>query len=112
MRKGTFRFEEVHASMPAQIGKIYVSPGGAEMIVTKGSSGTLSDGSVPLVIKNSGETFPSDATPGSGQLQLGKRYKSTDGAVEVLVNKPGPCDLLYDGAAMELKEAKPLPSSD
>jgi hypothetical protein len=30
----------------------------------------------------------------------------------VLVNKPGPCDLRYDGTPMELKEAKPLPSSD
>ena len=33
-------------------------------------------------------------------------------AVEVLINKPGPCDLRYEGQPMELKEAKPLPSSD
>jgi hypothetical protein len=98
--------------MPAQLGKIYVTPGGAEMIVTKGSSGTLSDGSVPLLMKGSGESFPGGAAAGSGQIQLGKRYKSADGAVEVLVNKPGPCDLRYDGQPMELKEAKPLPSSD
>lgn len=97
--------------MPAQIGKIYVTPGGAEMIVTKGAAGTLTDGDVPLVIKNSGE-FPAGTTPGAGQVQLGKRYKSADGGVEVLVNKAGPCDLRYDGQPMELKEAKPLPSSD
>lgn len=97
--------------MPAQIGKIYVTPGGAEMIVTKGAAGTLTDGDVALVIKNSG-AFPEGTTPGSGQVQLGKRYKSADGGVEVLVNKAGPCDLRYDGQPMELKEAKPLPSSD
>ncbi|MCW5890778.1 MAG: hypothetical protein KIT14_09520 [bacterium] len=97
--------------MPAQIGKIYVTPGGAEMIVTKGGPGALTDGDTPLVIKNSG-AFADGATPGSGQLQLGKRYKSADGAVEVLVNKAGACDLRYEGQPFELKEAKPLPSSD
>jgi hypothetical protein len=30
----------------------------------------------------------------------------------VLVNKAGACDLRYDGQPLELKEAKPLPSSD
>ena len=49
---------------------------------------------------------------GSEALQLGKRYKSSDGDVEVLINKPGSCDLRYKGEPMELKEAKPLPSSD
>jgi hypothetical protein len=98
--------------MPAQIGKIYVTPGGAEMIVTKGAGGTLSDGDVPLLMKNAGVSFAAGTTPGGGQVQLGKRYKSADGAVEVLVNKAGPCDLRYDGQPMELKEAKPLPSSD
>jgi hypothetical protein len=97
--------------MPAQIGKIYVTPGGAEMIVTKGGPGTLSDGDTALVMKNAG-SFPDGTAPGTGQLQLGKRYKSADGAVEVLVNKAGACDLRCDGQPMELKEAKPLPSSD
>ena len=40
------------------------------------------------------------------------RVEETFGPVEVLVNKAGPCDLRYDGQPMELKEAKPLPSSD
>lgn len=98
--------------MPALIGKIYLGPGGAQIIVTKGGTGTLSDGSVPLQLKDGGEPFPADATPGSEMLLLGKRYRSLDGAVEILVNKPGPCDLRYDGQPMELKQAKPLPSSD
>jgi hypothetical protein len=96
----------------AQLGKIYISPGGVQLIVTKGGPGTLSDGEVPLVRQGSGEAFPEGVVAGSASLQLGKRYKSADGAVEVLINRPGNCDLRYEGAPMELKEAKPLPSSD
>lgn len=96
----------------AQLGKIYISPGGAQVIVTKGGPGTLSDGSVPLILKDSGESFAPGTATGAATIQLGKRYKSPDGAVEVLVNKPGSCDLHYEGQPMELKDAKPLPSSD
>jgi hypothetical protein len=98
--------------MATQLGKIYVSPGGMQLIVTKGGPGTLSDGEVPLLRADGGEKFPGGTAAGAQPLQLGKRYKSHDGAVEVLINKAGPCDLRYDGQAMELKEAKPLPSSD
>ena len=98
--------------MPAQLGKIYIAPGGVQLIVTKGGPGTLSDGSVALVTKDSGQAFPAGTQAGTTALQLGKRYKSSDGAVEVLINKPGACDLRYEGAPMELKDAKPLPSSD
>lgn len=98
--------------MPTQIGKIYISPGGMQLIVTKGGAGMLSDGDTPLLRADAGEKFPEGTKSGAQALQLGKRYKSADGAVEVLINKPGACDLRYDGQAMELKEAKPLPSSD
>ena len=98
--------------MPAQLGKIYLAPGGVQLIVTKGGPGTLSDGDVGLVTKDSAQAFPEGTVAGTTALQLGKRYKSADGAVEVLINKPGTCDLRYDGASMELKDAKPLPSSD
>ena len=97
--------------MPAQLGKIYVAPSGAQLIVTKGGPGTLSDGDVALMLKDSGQ-FPPGTPAGTQVLQLGKRYKSSDGAVEVLINKPGAGDLRYDGQPLELKEAKPLPSSD
>lgn len=97
--------------MPAQLGKIYIAPSGAQLIVTKGGPGTLSDGDVPLLQKDSG-TFAEGTKAGEGHVQLGKRYKSHDGAVEVLINKAGACDLRYDGVPLELKEAKPLPSSD
>lgn len=95
----------------AQLGKIYVTPGGAQLIVTKAGPGKLCDGEVELLLQGAGG-YPAGTQAGAPALALGKRYKSTDGACEVLINKPGPCDLRYEGAAMELKEAKPLPSSD
>ncbi len=98
--------------MAADLGKIYMAPGGAQLIVTKGGPGTLSDGDVALLRQDSGESFPDGTASGAEALQLGKRYKSADEAVEVLINKPGNCDLRYDGEPMVLKEAKPLPSSD
>ena len=98
--------------MPAQLGKIYVAPSGAQLIVTKGGPGTLSDGGTVLVLKDGAAPFAAGTVPGTQLLQLGKRYKSADGAVEVLVSKPGACDLRYDDTPMELKDAKPLPSSD
>jgi hypothetical protein len=98
--------------MAAQLGKIYISPGGMQLIVTKGGPGTLTDGDVELLRADAGAKFPGGTAAGAQTMQLGKRYKSADGAVEILVNKPGTCDLRYDGQPMELKEAKPLPSSD
>lgn len=97
--------------MPAQIGKIYIGPSGIQLIVTKGGPGDLTDGDVPLALKDSGATFASSESSGPA-LQLGKRFKSPDGAVEVLINKPGNCDLKYGGVALIPKDAKPLPSSD
>lgn len=98
--------------MGADIGKIYLAPSGLQLIVTKGGEGTLSDGDVALLRQDAGESFADGTPAGETPIQLGKRYRSADGAVEVLINKPGTCDLRYDGQAMELKEAKPLPSSD
>jgi hypothetical protein len=96
-----------------QTGKRYVGPSGAEVIVTKGGEGVLSDGEVPLALKDGSETFGDvPARPDAPVIQLGKRYKSADGAVELLVIKPGPCDLRYNGQPMELMQPKVLPSAD
>jgi len=99
--------------MAATVGKRYVAPSGAEVIVTKGGAGVLSDGEVALVLK---DEAPPDLRDGSGRVeplvQLGKRYKSPDGEVELLVIKPGVCDLRYNGAAMDVLQPKILPSAD
>lgn len=97
----------------AQVGKRYRGPSGVELIVTKGGNGTLSDGEVELVLSDSGQSFGDvPARPDAPQVQLGKRYKSSDGSVELLVIKPGVCDLRCDGQPMELLQPKVLPSAD
>jgi hypothetical protein len=51
------------------------------------------------------------ADEGAGN-QLGKRYVSADGAVEVLVTSAGAGELTVDGEPMILKQSATLPSSD
>ena len=95
--------------MPAQVGKRYIAASGAELIVTKGGDGTLQDGDAALNIKEDGA--PAGGS-GNGEVQLGKRYASSDGSIEVLCIKPGKVELKYNGEAMELMQPKVLPSAD
>jgi hypothetical protein len=99
--------------MPANVGKRYVAHSGAEVIVTKGGAGELSDGEVALFLK---DEAPAGQNDGSGRteplIELGKRYKSADGEVELLVIKAGVCDLRYNGESMEVLQPKILPSAD
>ena len=44
--------------------------------------------------------------------QIGKRYVNDAGDLELLCTKPGEGSLAVGGAALALKEAKALPSSD
>jgi hypothetical protein len=99
--------------MASQAGKRYVAPSGAEVIVTKGGPGSLSDGEVALAAKEAVSPGFSDASDRSEPIiPLGKRYRSPDGEVELLVIKPGVCDLRYNGAPMEMLQPKILPSAD
>ena len=43
---------------------------------------------------------------------IGKRYVNADESVELLCTKGGKCALSLNGTAMEIKQAKQLPSSD
>jgi hypothetical protein len=45
-------------------------------------------------------------------VQLGKRYKDETTGIELLVIKPGNCNLLVDTRPMELMQPKVLPSAD
>lgn len=56
-----------------------------------------------------GAALSPDAAKGT---TLGKRYVSAEGKLELLCIKPGEGSLAVAGAALTLKEAKPLPSSD
>jgi hypothetical protein len=94
-------------------GQRYVSPGGAEMVVTKGGDGDFTDGGTPLQLKGSEPAFAGAAVSAEAiDMALGKRFTSPDGGVSVLVTKAGRCDLRYNGEVMELQQPKELPSSD
>ena len=52
------------------------------------------------------------AAGAAGGTQIGKRYVSAAGDLELLCTKPGPGSLAVGNTPLALKEAKPLPSSD
>jgi hypothetical protein len=47
-----------------------------------------------------------------GDVLLGKRYVDETDTLELLCTKPGPGALAVGGKPLQLKTAKPLPSSD
>lgn len=73
----------------------------------------LSCGGAPLLAE--GEAPPAgvalDSTAAQG-TQLGKRYTNAAGDLELLCVKRGDGTLACSGIALEIKGAKPLPSSD
>jgi len=98
--------------MATQAGKRYVAPSGAEVIVTRGGAGALSDGEVALRLKEEADGVTDASGRTEPLIALGKRYRSEDGEVELLVLRPGVCDLLYDGKPMTILQPKILPSAD
>jgi hypothetical protein len=73
----------------------------------------LSCGGVPILALGAeapeGAAISGDASEGT---QIGKRYVNEAGDLEVLCTKPGDGSLAANGAALAIKAAKPLPSSD
>jgi hypothetical protein len=99
--------------MALKTGQRYVSPGGAEVVITKGGDGILTDGDIELQPKGSEAAFKGvNPRPDAPEVALGKRFTSADGAVQVLITKAGHCDLRYNGEPMELQQPRQLPSSD
>lgn len=48
----------------------------------------------------------------AGGVLIGKRYVDEESGIEVLGAKAGKGSLAFDGRALTLKDAKPLPASD
>ena len=48
----------------------------------------------------------------AGETLIGKRYVNADESVELLCTKGGKGSLVFNGTALEVKQAKQLPSSD
>jgi hypothetical protein len=77
------------------------------------SSPTLECGGAPMVPH--GTEPPAGAAMSdafAGGTQMGKRFADPDSGIEVLATKGGAGSLSLDGTPLDLKDAKPLPSSD
>jgi hypothetical protein len=80
------------------------------LLVKAPAEGVLSCGGAPMVAER-GEKGTVDAAFAEG-TKMGKRYTDATGSIEALCIKPGAGSLALNGVALQLKDAKPLPSSD
>ena len=82
-----------------------------EVMVIRGGDGTIECGGAPMADAKPvahGEINPEFAHG----TKIGKRYVDEAGSVELLCVKAGRGSLSLGGAALLVKDAKPLPSSD
>ena len=92
--------------------KLHSAVCGTDVMVIKGSGEVaLTCGGREMTVVRSEATAEPDAALLAGTA-MGKRYQTADGSIELLCIKPGKGTLAVDGAALELKAAKALPSSD
>ena len=87
----------------------------SELMIVAAPAGdvTLTCGGAPVIDLK--EEAPSGAALDDAHkqgTQMGKRYTNEAGDIEVLCTKPGEGGLALDGTPLEVKGAKPLPSSD
>jgi hypothetical protein len=86
-----------------------------EVVVVRslGSPATLKCGGAEMVLIGTEGDAGSSIDPDlAGGTQLGKRYTSEASGIEILCSKAGEGTLTLDGEPLEIKGAKPLPSSD
>jgi hypothetical protein len=70
-------------------------------------------GGVPMLGMESAKPEGGTPAPGfDGGTLLGKRYTNLAGDLELLCTKAGPSSLSLGDDILEIKDAKPLPSSD
>lgn len=86
-----------------------------EVVVVKATAGELAIecGGKEMVELGTDVGEPTGPSAGAdGGTLLGKRYVDADDTVELLCTKAGDGSLSLGGVALEVKGAKPLPSSD
>jgi len=83
-----------------------------EVIVVRApADAAIECGGKPMVAERPAEREAIDPAF-SGGTMTGKRYVDAAGTLELLAVKAGQGSLSMGGVALDLKEAKPLPSSD
>jgi len=82
-----------------------------EVMVIRGSGLVVECGGAPMAEDAPAEKGAVNPDFAAG-TNMGKRYVDEAGSVELLCVKAGEGSLSIDGKALQLKDAKPLPSSD
>jgi hypothetical protein len=82
-----------------------------EVMVIRGTDAVVECGGAPMVEQTPAERRPLNPAFAQG-TRIGKRYVDSDGKLELLCVKPGQGSLTVAGVALQIKDAKPLPSSD
>lgn len=82
-----------------------------EVMVIRGSGVVVQCGGAPMVEERPAQRLDLNPAFAGGTL-IGKRYVDAGGSVELLCVKAGQGSLSIAGTPLQIKEAKPLPSSD
>lgn len=82
-----------------------------EVMVIRGSGLVVECGGHPMGENKPAEPAELDPAFAEG-TRIGKRYVNEDGSVELLCVKQGKGSLSIGGKALQIKDVKPLPSSD
>jgi hypothetical protein len=82
-----------------------------EVMVIRGTEGVVECGGAPMVEQATADKKPINPTFAEG-TRIGKRYVDAAGKLELLCTKAGKGSLSVGGVALQIKDAKPLPSSD
>jgi hypothetical protein len=80
-------------------------------MVIRAGDGTIACGGAPMVEGKPADRGQIDPAFAEG-TRIGKRYVDSEASVELLCVKAGQGSLSLGGAALQVKDAKPLPSSD
>ncbi|HEY0975507.1 MAG TPA: hypothetical protein VGE57_13515 [Solimonas sp.] len=85
----------------------------AQLMVVKAPAGEhdLQIGGVDVVAPTAAGGGAIDAAD-AGEVLIGKRYVNADESLELLCTKGGKGTIVFNGTALEIKQAKQLPSSD
>ena len=82
-----------------------------EVVVIKTGGAPVECGGAPMAAERPAQRGTLDAAFASG-TKIGKRYVDAANTLELLCIKAGQGTLSSGGVALQLREAKPLPSSD
>ena len=82
-----------------------------EVMVIRATSAAVECGGAPMAEEKPAHLGTLNPDFSSGTM-MGKRYVDAAGTVELLCVKPGKGSLAIAGTALQIKDAKPLPSSD